>query len=128
MKTPQILLIMLSLCISNVTQAQKNESTKKDSTEAKTEVKSDNFMDLAAGTLTQIFGEDLDGNSTGNSLSFLEFIEKMDLPKEQKEEYKNWYYIQTKDLTQKQKDSLGNALKEKMIEAQKTQSKNKKNR
>ena len=41
----------------------------------------------------------------------------MDLPENQKQEYRNLYYLQAKDLTQKQKDSLGNAIGKKIKEA-----------
>jgi len=117
MKTLQILFVMLVLCISNVTQSQAKDNKKTDSNKVNKEVNKDNFMDLGAETLTSIFGENLDGKPSGKKLSFLQLLEKMDLPKEQKEEYKNWYYLQTKDLTQKQKDSLGNALEKKILEA-----------
>lgn len=122
MKTLQILFVMLGLCISNLAQAQKKDSTKTDTTKVKTEEKKDNFMDLAAGTLGDIFGENLDGKSKGKKLTFLEFLEKVDLPKDQKAEYKNWYYLHVKDLTEKQKDSLGSALEKKIKEAQKNNS------
>ena len=41
------------------------------------------------------------------------------MPTEQKAEYKNWYYLQSKDLTEKQKDSLGKAIEKKIMEAKK---------
>jgi len=116
MKTLHILVILLSIGIANNGVAQ----TKNDTIETKKKtVQNDNFLDMGAETLTQLFGENLDGTATGKKLSFLELLNKMELPAEQKEEYRNWYYLQAKGLTQKQKDSLGNALGKKIREAQK---------
>ncbi len=72
---------------------------------------------MGSGTLGQIFGENLDGKSKNKKLSFLELLEKMDMPANQKAEYKNWYFLQAKDLTEKQKDSLGKAIEKKIMEA-----------
>lgn len=122
-KTLQILLLVLAIGISQTAQAQSKEKTKeKDSTKAKNEVQADNFMDLFASTLGQTFGENLDGKSTGKKLSYIELLEKAEIPAAQKAEYKNWYYLHLKkDLTQKQKDSLGKALEKKINETKKEQ-------
>ncbi|WP_308993356.1 hypothetical protein QLS71_014175 [Mariniflexile litorale] len=110
MKLFQRLLMVLSISITAMTQAQEK---KKDSTL----VNKNNYLDMGAGTLTDIFGSNLDGNKDGKKLSFLEMVEKMDLPAEQKTEYKNLYYLQSKNLTEKQKDSLGKAISKKIKEA-----------
>jgi len=116
MKTLQILLVMLSITMFSTGYAQ----TQKDTIKTKKKmVQNDNFLDMGAETLTQLFGENLDGTATGKKLSFLELLNKMELPADQKEEYRNWYYLQAKDLTEKQKDSLGKALEKKISEAQK---------
>ena len=114
-----IILVFSSPCfaaISTTSMAQ----TKKDSTKTeKKPVQKDNFLDMGSGTLGQIFGENLDGKSKNKKLSFLELLEKMDMPANQKAEYKNWYFLQAKDLTEKQKDSLGLAIQKKILEAKK---------
>ena len=114
MKTLPILLILLSIGITGTSYAQ----IKKDTTASeKKAVQNDNFLDMGAQRLTHVFGENLDGKATGKKLSFLELLSKMDLPENQKQEYRNLYYLQAKDLTQKQKDSLGNAIGKKIKEA-----------
>jgi hypothetical protein len=123
MKTIKITLILLAYSVSCFSQTKKKDPVKAKTDTRKidsTTVKKDNFLDMGAGTLTQIFGENLDGKSTGKTLSFLELLNKMDLPPEQKTEYKNQYYLQAKDLTEKQKDSLGKAIEKKIMEAKKT--------
>ncbi|MBG6128792.1 hypothetical protein IWQ47_000516 [Aquimarina sp. EL_43] len=72
---------------------------------------------MQTNLLSGVFGENLDGKSNGKTINFLELLEKMDIPAEQKLEYKNMYYLQAKELTQKQKDSLGSAIEKKIIEA-----------
>ena len=116
-----ITLLFLAMIVANTSRAQtKKKPIKTDSTKTDTpKVKKDNFMDMGAGTLGQIFGENLDGKSTNKKISFLELLDKMDMPAEQKAEYKNWYYLQAKDLTEKQKDSLGKAIEKKIMEAPK---------
>lgn len=85
-----------------------------------TKVDSNIFLDLGAQTLSQVFGEDLDGNATGKTIGFLEMLNKSELPQNQKAEYKNLYYLHAKELTQKQKDSLGKAFEKKILEAKTT--------
>lgn len=110
MKLLQVLLIGLIISTASIAQAQekKTDSIK---------VKNSNYLDMGAGTLTDIFGSNLDGNKDGKKLSFLEMVDKMDLPAEQKTEYKNLYYLQSKNLTEKQKDSLGKVMSKKIKEA-----------
>lgn len=112
MKLLQRLLIVLTISTISITQAQekKNDPPKVDK---------NNYLDMGAGTLTDIFGSNLDGNKDGKKLSFLQMVEKMDLSAKQKKEYKNLYYLQAKNLTKKQKDSLGNAISKKIKEAKK---------
>ncbi|WP_179008448.1 hypothetical protein [Winogradskyella forsetii] len=110
MKTLQILLVILTILMAKPLMAQ----TPKDSLqEDSTKIEKDNFLDMGAGSLTNLFGENLDGKPNGKKLSFLELIAKMDLTEEQKVEYKNLYYLQAKDLSEKQKDSLGKAIEKK---------------
>lgn len=122
MKTIAITFILLVFGITSFAQAQNKETVKakQNSTIAdSTKVKKDNFLDMGAGTLGQIFGENLDGKSKNKNMSFLDLLDKMDLPAEQKVEYRNQYYLQAKDLTEKQKDSLGKAIEKKILVAKK---------
>jgi len=114
-----IILVFSSPCFAQTQQKDTNKTKKDPIKTDTTKIKKDNFLDLGAGTLTQIFGENMDGKTNGKKLSFLEFLDKMDLPAAQKAEYKNWYFLQAKDLTEKQKDSLGLAIQKKILEAKK---------
>lgn len=108
-----IQLIIIALFIAQWAKAQSIDTSK---TRKKT-VKKDNLLDMQTNLLSGVFGENLDGKSNGKTINFLELLEKMDIPAEQKLEYKNMYYLQAKELTQKQKDSLGSAIEKKIIEA-----------
>lgn len=112
MKTLKTLLaISIFLTVQMGISQEKKEETKKAAP------KSENFMDLQANTMTDLFGSDLSGTPDGQRLGFLELLKKSDLPEEQKKEWTNYYYLQSKDLTQKQKDSLSLALHKKMQKA-----------
>jgi len=113
MKTRITLFIMLLICASNFAQEKKEKT--KDSTKANSE----NLLDMQTNILTSMLGEDLDGTSEKKPIGFLELLDKMDLPPKQKAEYVNLYYLQSKDMTKKTKDSLERALKKKLLEAQK---------
>jgi hypothetical protein len=104
-------LLILGLSLTDICLAQTKiiDSTK---------VKSDNFLDMGAESMTQMFGENLDGNATGKKTGFLELLGKMNLTEEQKADYKSQYYLQANTLTQKQKDSLGKAIEKKILEAE----------
>ena len=82
--------------------------------------KKDNLLEMQANILTDIFGSNLDGKRDGKKLNYLQLLEKSELTDAQKKEYRNWYYLQSKNLTQKQKDSLGNVMRKKISEAKKT--------
>lgn len=112
-KSLQLICLMFVICITNSMQAQITDSTKT----AKDTTKTENLMDMQAKFLTSTFGENLDGNPTRKPLSFLELLDSVNLPPEQKSEYVNWYYLHANELTQKQKDSLGKAMKKKITEA-----------
>ncbi|WP_106792554.1 hypothetical protein [Aquimarina sp. Aq78] len=115
MKSLQLLII--ALFITQWANAQSIDTSKT----SKKNVKKENLLDMKANLLSGVFGENLDGKSNGKTISFLELLEKMDIPAEQKLEYKNMYYLQAKKLTQKQKDSLGLAIEKKIVEAKKHQ-------
>ncbi|QXP50490.1 hypothetical protein H0I25_05245 [Cellulophaga sp. HaHa_2_95] len=105
-------LLLINISIQGFAQSNNSKNEPKKDTIAKA-----NFLDIGAGTLGQLFGENLDGESPNKKLSFLEMLEKMDMPMEQKAEYANLYFLQAKELTEKQKDSLGKSLEKKIIEA-----------
>ncbi|WP_062053496.1 hypothetical protein [Aquimarina longa] len=117
MKTIPILAIIIAFFTLQLTTAQNSDTN----TTGKNTVKKDNFLDMQTNTLSSIFGENLDGKSNGKTIGFLELLEKMDISAEQKVEYKNMYYLQAKELTQKQKDSLGKAIEKKILEARRDQ-------
>jgi hypothetical protein len=124
MKKVKTILFILMLSIANQVIAQDIPVTEKDKKEntSKSQIvkstKNNNFLDMQANVLTGIFGENLDGKTTGKSIGFLELLEKTELPENQKLEYRNQYYLLSKELTQSDKDSLGRALEQKIIEAQ----------
>lgn len=103
-----VITFILLACFSTITYAQNDSLV----------VKTDNLLDMQSKTLTKIFGTELDGNSNGESIGYLELLNNSNLPTEQKQEYKNLYYLQTEKLTQRQKDSLAQNLKQKIQEAQ----------
>lgn len=121
--TTLITVVLLVFSSISFAQVQKKDSVTLKKNLIKTDttqVKTANFLDRGAGTLTQIFGENLDGKATGKKLSFLELLEKMDLPADQKAKYKTQYYLQATDLSDKQKDSLGIVMQKKALEAKKS--------
>ena len=110
MKTNKKFLVILGLLlsISLTAQTKKDKIKKKDST--KFEQK--NLMDMQANVLTGIFGKNLDGKNTGfnNAIDFLELLEKTDFSAEEKRKYKNYYLLQSKNMNQKEKDSLNKIM------------------
>ena len=113
MNTLKLLLVLLAFSFSTTLIAQEKKTDS-------TTIKKHNLLDMQTNILTSVFGENLDGNTTGKSIGYLELLEKTDLSEAQKTEFKNLYYLQAKNLTQKQKDSIGKAIERKIIEAQNT--------
>lgn len=113
MKTLKIILGILAFGFSvlAIAQEQKTDSILKNKT---------NILDMQSNVLTQVFGSKLDGNADGKTIGYIELIEQSELSNEQKTEYKNLYYLIAQELTQKQKDSLGKAIEQKIIEAKET--------
>lgn len=123
MKSFKILLSVITLLVFQTVFSQ-SEEKKDENKEVNNETKTDNFMDMQTQSMTKIFGSDLSGNPDGKSIGYLELLEQMDLPPEQKTKLRNQYYLQSKKLTQKQKDSLGQAFAKQLKEAQNEQPKN----
>ena len=113
MKTIRILAAPLLLLMLQPTFSQSKENRQ---TEKETKFEP-NFLDLQAQTLTNLFGSDLNGKPDGNPLDFLELLAKSDLAEEQKKEMTDLYYIQSRNLTPSQKDSLSATLQKKMQKA-----------
>ncbi|TPN85377.1 hypothetical protein [Aquimarina algicola] len=114
MKTTQILFIGMIIFTIQLANAQKTNTTKTE----KHHTQKENLLDMQTNVLSSLLGENLDGKPNGSTINFLELLEKTDLPANQKLEYKNMYYLQARELTQKQKDSLGKAIEKKILEAQ----------
>lgn len=122
MKTLQILFVLAGVCISNSSYAQSlgglmGTEPERDTTATAGNINKDNLLDMQTNLFTQLLGEDLDGNATGNSIGFLELLEKIDLPAEEKQHYREMYIIQAKNFTERQKDSLARAFGRKIMEA-----------
>jgi len=114
MKTLKLIFtILMVLITSNTIMAQEKKTDT-------TSIKKDNLMDMQTNILTSMLGSNLDGNVDGKSIGYLELLEKSDLTEAQKTEYKNLYYLQAKDLTKKQEDSLCKVIEKKILEAKKT--------
>ncbi|MGB3607473.1 MAG: hypothetical protein WA775_02700 [Psychroserpens sp.] len=122
MKTSKLILLVFALVAMQLSFSQtKKKDEKKETTTKKT---NDNYLDLQTKSMTKLFGSDLSGNPDGKSIGYLEFLEKMDLPPEQKTELRHQYILQSKTLTQKQKDSLGQVFARQLEQAQKEKLKN----
>jgi hypothetical protein len=114
MKIAKITCTLLVFTMTCFVQAQNKNAVKAE----KSTVKSENLLDMQTNLLTNVFGENMDGQTQGEGIGYLELIENMDISLEKKEEMTNIYYLQAKEPNQKTKDSLGSALEQKMKEAQ----------
>lgn len=122
MKTLQILFVMLGVCMSNSSYSQSlgdlmGTTPKNDTIRRNDSINKNNLLDMQTNLFTQLFGEDLDGNATGNSIGFLELLEKLDMPADEKQHYREMYLIQAKNYNERQKDSLARAFGRKILEA-----------
>ncbi len=123
MKTLKYICALALFCFSLGVKAQASKTTnKKNDTILK---KQDNMMDMLSGTLTGVFGENMDGKpkELDGGIGFLELLEKSNFSQKEKNEYRNWYFLQSKNLTPKQKDSINFSLIQKMKEAESEKSK-----
>ncbi len=118
-KTVFLIALLTIICISRI-HAQTDKKHKNNINSTKV-VQKNNLLDMQTNVLTSIFGENLDGKSQNKSIGFLELLNKVDLSPEQKAEYRNLYYLQAKDMTQKTKDSLSKVLTKKIFEAKNKQ-------
>ncbi|WP_422858077.1 hypothetical protein ACOKFD_11585 [Flagellimonas sp. S174] len=123
MKALKYICVLALFCFSFGVKAQASKTTnKKNDTTVK---KQDNMMDMLSGTLTGVFGENMDGKpkDLNSGIGFLELLEKSGFSQKEKNEYRNWYFVQSKNLTPKQKDSINLMLMQKMEEAESKKSK-----
>ncbi|MET1258818.1 hypothetical protein ABV409_05725 [Flagellimonas sp. DF-77] len=116
MKTKVLLVSTLLLATTYWVGAQETKK-KKDSIVNK----QDNFMDLATKSFSGVFGESLNGNpkKMGKGMGFLEFLEQSGFTEKEKMEYRSLYVMQSQEMTQEQRDSLGLVLSKKIIEGEK---------
>lgn len=65
-----------------------------------------NLLDAQTKVLTDVFGDDFNGNHTGEVTGYLDLIEKMDATPEQKQDLRDKYKIYSLSLDPAKKDSL----------------------
>ncbi len=126
------MMILIMICIINYIQAQDLDNlagvTKEKEVKEKKKPTNHNgnmnLMDAQINVYKTIFdGETVGGVDFGNVDGFLDLVEKIDLTPQQKEEYRSVYFLQSNEPNQKTKDSLGQVLYKKMIEAEKEKNK-----
>lgn len=76
-----------------------------------------NLLDAQTKVLTDIFGDDFNGNHTGEVTGYLDLIEKMDATPEQKKDLREQYKIYTLSLDPTKKDSLKLVFNKRLLEA-----------
>jgi hypothetical protein len=79
----------------------------------KTEV-TNNFLDLQAGTLGNIFGDSLTGDN-GEVTNYLDLVNKSDMPEVDKQNLRDAYARYSKTLDAKGKDSLQGAMTQQLL-------------
>ena len=102
MKTLETLLLLICLGSLSITQAQTEPKPK-------TEV-TNNFLDLQASTLGNIFGDSLTGGN-GEVNNYLDLVNKSDMPEADKQDLREMYKlydlsVDPKKLDHKKKDSV----------------------
>ena len=106
MKTLKTLLLMGSLGSFPLLQAQTEPKPK-------TEV-TNNFLDLQAAGLGDIFGEELTGGN-GKVTNYLELVDKSDMPEADKQNLRDAYWKYSKSLDAQGKDSLQTVLTKQLL-------------
>tara|TARA_R110000744_G_scaffold263552_1_gene377852 strand:- start:4517 stop:4861 length:345 start_codon:yes stop_codon:yes gene_type:complete len=77
-----------------------------------------NFLDLQAGELGDIFGDSLTGGK-GKVTNYLELVDKSDRPEAEKKQLREAYFLYSKALDAKGKDSLQTVLTKKLLTTKK---------
>ncbi len=100
-------------CLGSLAMVQAQTDPK-----ANTEV-TNNFLDLQASTLGNIFGDSLTGGN-GKVTNYLELVDKSDMPEADKQDLREAYMKYSKTLDAQGKDSLQAAMgKELMFKTKK---------
>jgi len=111
MKTLKSLLLLACLSSLGFAQAQTDPKPKSDIT--------NNFLDLQASTLGNIFGDSLTG-SNGDVNNYLDLVNKSDMPEADKQDLRDAYARYSKTLDAQGKDSLQTVMgKELLLETKK---------
>ena len=106
MKTLKSLVLMA--CLGGMAMAQAQTDPK-----PKTEV-TNNFLDLQASTLGNIFGDSLIPGK-GKINNYLDFVNKSDMPEADKQDLRNAYMKYSKTLDAQGKDSLQAAMTQQLL-------------
>jgi hypothetical protein len=77
-----------------------------------------NFLDLQAGTLGNIFGDSLTGGK-GKVTNYLELVDKSDIPEAEKKQLREAYLLYSKALDAQDKDSLQTVLTKQLLTTKK---------
>tara|TARA_R110000765_G_scaffold115714_4_gene208685 strand:- start:4384 stop:4728 length:345 start_codon:yes stop_codon:yes gene_type:complete len=106
MKTLKTFLLIVCLGTFPIIHAQTNPKPQTPVT--------NNFLDLQAGELGDIFGDSLTGGK-GNVTNYLELVDKSDRPEAEKKQLREAYFLYSKALDAKGKDSLQTVLTKKLL-------------
>lgn len=110
MKTLKIFLISACLGIFNLAQAQTDPKTNTPVT--------NNFLDLQASTLGNIFGDSLTGGK-GKVNNYLNLVNKSDMPEADKQNLRDIYAQYAAALDAQGKDSLQTILSKQLLATKK---------
>lgn len=106
MKTLKTLLLLVSLVTFNLAQAQTDPKPKSEVT--------NNFLDLQASTLGNIFGDSLTGGN-GKVTNYLDFVNKSDMPEADKQDLREAYQRYSQALDAQGKDSLQSVMTKELL-------------
>ena len=106
MKTLKTLLVLI--CLGGLTFAQAQTDPKPESPVT------NNFLDLQASTLGDIFGEELTGGN-GEVNNYLDLVNKSDMPEADKQDLRDAYHRYSQALDAQGKDSLQTAMSQELL-------------
>ena len=106
MKTQNILLVLISFSGLTFAQAQTDPKPKSEVT--------NNFLDLGAAGLGDIFGDSLTGGN-GKVTNYLELVDKSDMPEADKQDLRDAYQRYSQALDAQGKDSLQTVMTKELI-------------
>lgn len=106
MKTLKTLLLLACFGTLSFSQAQTDPKPKSEVT--------NNFLDLQASTLGNIFGDSLTGGN-GEVTNYLELVDKSDIPETDKEDLRDAYQRYSQALDAQSKDSLQTAMTRQLL-------------